>query len=64
MATHSNIPAWRTSWAESGHLQSKGSQRIGHDLVTEQRQIVVINLTKEMRNPKEGVWWAHQLMLT
>ena len=64
MATHSNIPAWRTSWAESGRLQSKGSRRIGHDLETEQQQIVVINLTKETRNPKEAVWWAHQLLRT
>ena len=35
MATHSSILAWRTLWTEEpGGLQSKGSQRAGHDLVT------------------------------
>ena len=35
MATHSSILAWRIPWTEeSGRLQSKGSQRAGHDLVT------------------------------
>ena len=32
MATHSNILAWRIPWREEpGRLQSKGSQRVGHD---------------------------------
>ena len=32
MATHSSILAWRTPWTEEpGRLQSKGSQRVGHD---------------------------------
>ena len=32
MATHSRILAWRIPWvAESGGLQSPGSQRVGHD---------------------------------
>ena len=36
MATHSSILAWRIPWTEeSGKLQSVGSQRVGHDLVTE-----------------------------
>ena len=31
MATHSSIPAWRTSWTEEpGRLQSMRSQRVGH----------------------------------
>ena len=35
MATHSSILAWRTPWTEEpGGLQSLGSQRIGHDRVT------------------------------
>ena len=35
MATHSSILAWRIPWTEeSGGLQSMGSQRVGHDLVT------------------------------
>ena len=35
MATHSSIPAWRSPWTEgSGRLQSRGSQRVGHDWAT------------------------------
>ena len=31
-ATHSRIFAWRIPWTEEPHgLQSKGSQRVGHD---------------------------------
>ena len=36
MATHSSILAWRSPWTEEpGGLQSMGSHRVGHDLVTE-----------------------------
>ena len=39
MATHSSILAWEISWTEeSGRLQSMGSQRVGHDLVTKQQK--------------------------
>ena len=32
MATHSSILAWKIPWTEEpGGLQSKGSQRVGHD---------------------------------
>jgi len=35
MATHSRIPAWRTSWTEeAGRLQSMGLQRVVYDWVT------------------------------
>ena len=35
MATHSSILAWKTPWIEEpGRLQSTGSQRVGHDRVT------------------------------
>ena len=37
MATHSSILAWRIPWTEEpSRLQSRGSQRTGHDLATEQ----------------------------
>ena len=37
MATHSSILAWRSLWTEEPEwLQSVGSQRVGHDLATEQ----------------------------
>ena len=36
MAAHSSILAWKTPRTEeSGGLQSKGSQRVGHDLAAE-----------------------------
>ena len=35
MATHSSVLAWRILWTEEpGGLQSTGTQRLGHDLVT------------------------------
>ena len=35
MSTHSSILAWRITWTEErGGLQSMGSQRVGHDWVT------------------------------
>ena len=35
MVTHSSILAWKISWTEEpGGLQSMGSQRVGHDWVT------------------------------
>ena len=39
MATLSSILAWEILWTkDSGGLQSIGFQRVGHDLVTKQRQ--------------------------
>ena len=39
MTTHSGIFAWEISRTEEpGELQSKGLQRVRHDLVTEQQQ--------------------------
>ena len=36
MAPHSSTFAWKTPWMEEpGVLQSMGSQRVGHDQVTE-----------------------------
>ena len=41
MATHSSILAWEIAWTEeSGGLQSIGSQRVEHDLVTQPPQSV------------------------
>ena len=32
MATHSSVLAWKIPWTEEpGGLQSRGSQRVGHD---------------------------------
>ena len=39
MTTYSSILGWRIPWTEEpGGLQSMGSQRVGHDLVTKQQQ--------------------------
>ena len=40
MATHSSILAWRIPWnlGNPGGLQSKGLQRVGHNLVSKQQQ--------------------------
>ena len=36
IATHSSILAWIIPWTEElGGLQSRGSQRVGHDRATE-----------------------------
>ena len=44
MATHSSILVWEIPWTEEpGGLQSTGSQRVGHDLVTKQNQHSIIN---------------------
>ena len=40
MATHSSLLTRRIPWIkETAELQSMGSHRIGHDLVTEEQQI-------------------------
>ena len=40
MATHSSILAWEIPWTEEpGGLQSMGSQRLRHDLVTKQQTL-------------------------
>jgi len=40
VATHSSILAWEIPWTEeTSGLQSMGSQRVGHGLVTKQRQL-------------------------
>ena len=45
MATHSSILAWRILWTEEpGGLQFVESQRVGHDLVTEQQQQLPTNV--------------------
>ena len=50
MATHPSILAWRTPWKEEpGGLQSMGSQRVGHDLVTQlQQQFITITCLLEI----------------
>ena len=38
MATFSSISAWRIPWTEEhGRIQSMVSQRVGHDLATEEQ---------------------------
>ena len=43
MANHSSILAWKISWPlEPGGLQSMGSQRVGHDWVT--NTLLILNI--------------------
>ena len=43
MTTHSSAVAWEIPWIEQpGGLQSMGSQRLRHDLATEQQQVLGI----------------------
>ena len=43
MKTHSGILAWESPWTEEPDgLQSMGLQRVGHDVVTEQQQLVFL----------------------
>ena len=57
MATHSRILAWEITWIEeSGGWQFMGSQGVGHDWVTKQRQHVL----QESSYPKhKGAHSAH-----
>ena len=50
MATHSRILAWRIPrMGEAGGLQSTGSQRVGHDWVTEHAAQSGICLSQPLR---------------
>ena len=45
MATHASILAWRIPWREEpGGLQSIGSKRVGHELVTKHTHIQIDSL--------------------
>ena len=47
MATHPSILAWKSLWTEGpGGLLSIGSQRIKHDLATEQQQIADLSYAR------------------
>ena len=49
MATHSSILAWEIPWTEGpGRLQSVRLQRVGHDLVTEQK-FYLLNQTNQSK---------------
>ena len=41
MATHSSILAWKMPWTKKlGGLQSKGLQRVGHNLAAKQQYLI------------------------
>ena len=47
MATHSSTLAWKIPWTEEpGRLQSMGSQRAGHDLVTSLHFHLIVQTVK------------------
>ena len=52
MTPHSSTLAWEIPWtAETGRLQSMGSQRVGHDLVTKWQQIYTCSIKKGTNKP-------------
>ena len=51
MTTDSSILAWEIPWTEEpGGLQSMGSQRVGHDLVTKQQQKIIETISFYLEN--------------
>ena len=45
MTPHSSILAWKIPWTEEpGRLESMGSQRVGHELVTEKQPLLRTNI--------------------
>ena len=51
MAIHSSIVAWEIPWTEElGGLQSVGSQRVGHDLVTKQHHLLLHGFMRQFIN--------------
>ena len=49
MATHSSTLAWKIPWtAECGGVTMHGSQRVGHDLETQQQQTRVLPVIKTL----------------
>ena len=59
MAPHSSVFAWRIPWTEEpGELQSMGSQRVRHDLVTKQQNILgrgVISRVPKVNWPRKHI---------
>ena len=66
VATHSSTLAWKIPWSEEpGRLQSRGSQRVGHDWATSLSLSCIGEGNGNplrcscLENPKdEGAWWA------
>ena len=57
MATHSSMLAWEIGWTEDpGELQSRGLQRVSHDLVSKQQQFY-LNV-KRKSDPRKGRIWV------
>ena len=66
MATHSSILAWRIPWTEEpGGLQSMGSQRVGHNLGTEQQEQLLLSrreLPSRKNNPTGTVFIKTEML--
>ena len=65
MATHSSVLAWRIPWTEEPDgLQSIGSQRVGHKLVTKWASLIaqlVKNLPAMQETPVRVLGWEDPL---
>ena len=59
MAPHSSTLAWKIPWREEpGRLQSTGSQRVGHGLVTEHSLRMIIRVLGWCYHKKSVSSWA------
>ena len=62
MAMHFITLAWKLSWTEeSGGLQSKGSQRVRYDQVTENASLGKVDNIYTFAGKFQGVVWIHGL---
>ena len=63
MATHSSILAWRIPWTEEpGGIQSMGSQRVGHNWVTNPSTFhLTLPYCSHSDSHLESQWRAHTL---
>ena len=61
MAIHSSIPAWEIPWTEEpGGLQFMGSQRVGHNLVTNTRTHTHTHTYTHTDSLWERSFWVEQ----
>ena len=64
MATHSSILAWRIPWTEeAGRLQSMGSKRVRHDLVTKQQQPKQHAQNKKHLSKRKYIIYIHEKLI-
>ena len=62
LETHSSILAWRGPRSEEpGRLQSTGSQKVGHNWVTEQQNQHINHITESLEDVY-GIGWTNSVL--